>query len=155
MRRTEMTGNRYGWLTVLAEEGKQVEARCDCGKVKTLLRSNVLAGYSQSCGCYQKSQTSAANLRHGHRLNDREISPTYYSWRAMKARCDNPLRDHAERYIGRGITYDPRWGLFENLLEDMGERPNGTELDRRDNNLGYSKDNCRWVSHAVNCQNKG
>jgi hypothetical protein len=35
----------------------------------------------------------------------------------------------------------------------MGERPEGKELDRIDNNKGYSKENCRWVTRSENMQN--
>lgn len=37
---------------------------------------------------------------------------------------------------------------FENFLEDMGERPENTTLDRRNNNEGYTKANCRWATIA-------
>lgn len=46
------------------------------------------------------------------------------------------------------------WLLFENFLADMGERPDGQTLDRRDNNKGYCKDNCRWATHKEQHRNK-
>jgi hypothetical protein len=63
----------------------------------------------------------------------------------MKQRCNNPHTPGFANYGGRGITYDPSWEKFENFYEDMGDCPDGLELDRVDNNLGYSKANCRWA----------
>lgn len=57
-------------------------------------------------------------------------------------------------YGAVGISYDPRWELFENFLADMGERPVGTTLDRKDGTKGYFKDNCRWATHQEQADNK-
>jgi len=73
----------------------------------------------------------------------------------MKARCNNPQRWNYQYYGAKGIGYDEAWESFENFYRDMGERPAGTELDRKDNCLGYSKENCHWVTHADNCNNRG
>lgn len=62
----------------------------------------------------------------------------------MKDRCSNPEASGFENYGGRGITFDPKWDKFEEFYADMGDRPEGFELDRVDNNLGYSKENCKW-----------
>lgn len=155
MQKIQMVGQVYGRLIVTEEAGKKVTVRCECGNLKTVYRTNVLSGKTTSCGCFQRERTSQANFKHGHAKNDLEKTPTYRSWKAMLSRCRNPLRDHADRYLERGICYDPAWSSFEVFLADMGERPEGRELDRIDNNLGYSKANCRWATHQENCQNRG
>ena len=73
-------------------------------------------------------------------------APTYRSWDAMKRRCDNPRDPWFHHYGERGITYDPAWAVFANFLADMGERPQGTTLERRDGMLGYTKSNCMWAT---------
>jgi hypothetical protein len=73
----------------------------------------------------------------------------------MKARCRQGERKSAKYYIGRGISYDPRWEKFENFLADMGERPaECNSLDRRDNDKGYFKENCRWATATEQTRNR-
>lgn len=64
----------------------------------------------------------------------------------MKQRCSNPNHQKYYMYGGRGIKYDPKWESFLGFLEDMGERPKGMTLDRKDSGKDYSKENCRWAT---------
>lgn len=91
---------------------------------------------------------------HGHASNakGKKQSPTYNSWRSMMQRCRNKNHVHYLTYSELG--YDPRWAEFSAFLRDMGERPNGTSLDRINNNLGYSKANCRWATAAEQQRNR-
>jgi len=84
----------------------------------------------------------------------REGSKPYLAWHAMKQRCDNPRHKFFSLYGGRGIKYEPRWADFVEFFKDMGEPQPGMTLDRIDNDLGYSKENCRWVPMKVQCNNR-
>lgn len=83
--------------------------------------------------------------KHGHA---HPPSPTYRSWQMMINRCTNPNADNYAKYGGRGIKVCERWRRnFEAFLFDMGERPEGTTLDRfPDTNGDYKLGNVRWAT---------
>lgn len=75
-------------------------------------------------------------------------------------RCNDPAYSDFQWYGGRGIDVCHEWSDpdkgTENLLRwalENGWQP-GLEIDRSDNNSGYSPENCRWVSKVVNCFNR-
>lgn len=92
-------------------------------------------------------------LQHGHSKRGQR-SLTYYVWAAMIQRCTNSSHNRYHQYGGRGITVTKRWLKFENFLADMGEKSPGLTLDRKNNDKGYSKSNCRWVTYKVNRNNQ-
>ncbi len=86
--------------------------------------------------------------RKAHRL-------THNSWRSMRGRCLYPKEPGYARYGGRGITVCDRWAKFSAFLEDMGERPSVHHtIDRKDPNLGYFKENCRWATRSEQRRNQ-
>lgn len=93
------------------------------------------------------------NPIHGHRCKNLTTG-SYRSWRNMRGRCLNKNASDYSRYGGAGVTICKRWDIFENFYKDMGDRPEGASLDRKDNKKGYSKSNCRWATKAEQQQNK-
>lgn len=98
-------------------------------------------------------QVRIENPPHGHARKGFK-TPTYRSWVMMRSRCNNEKGPSWEYYGGRGIVVCARWSNFAAFLEDMGERPPGTTLDRIDCNGNYEPGNCRWASSQVQNQNK-
>lgn len=150
-----MIGQKFGRWTVLALAPRKKKydilwkCRCECGKEKDIKQGHLRSGASQSCGCLSSEVTAARNFKHGQTKTS-----TYKTWQSMKERCQNPNNHAYMNYGGRGVTVCPEWQYFENFLADMGERPMFMEIDRIDNNKGYSRDNCRWVTATQNQRNK-
>ncbi len=72
----------------------------------------------------------------------------------MIQRCENPNDAGYANYGGRGITVCDRWKDFTVFIADMGRKPKGAQIDRIDNDAGYSPDNCHWVAPRINNSNK-
>ena len=141
----DLIGKRYGRLLVISRQENNRHGQtkwlclCDCGKHATPNGRALVAGHSQSCGCISAEKITLVNKTHG-----KTRSKEYNSWRGMKERCTNPNNSHYHLYGERGISYCEDWELFENFYRDMGDCPEGYQLERCDVNLGYSKDNCIW-----------
>lgn len=152
---SDLTGKKFGRLTAIKQEYMKNNAWhwsfvCDCGK--TIIRRGALvkSGNTSSCGCAKKDCFS-----YTHRMSS---STEYSAWRAMKARCLVPSNKRYHDYGGRGITVCDRWvNSFENFFADMGEKPEPKQeysLDRIDNSLGYSPENCKWSTSKEQIMNR-
>lgn len=155
MKSLDITGAVFSRLTVVKQapnkNGRtQWYCLCECGGTVTTYTKTLLSGGTQSCGCLRLGK--AKNVTHGHTQGAR--SDTYRSWEGMKNRCLNPNYSRYSDYGGRGITVCERWMVFANFLEDMGERPPGKSLDRVDNLVGYTPENCKWSTAKEQAANR-
>lgn len=82
-------------------------------------------------------------------------SPEYMIWQNMKARCYYPRDISYVNYGGRGIKVCDRWlNSFDNFIADMGKRPKGTSIERKNNDGDYSPENCVWLDRSLQNHNQ-
>lgn len=157
-RTKDLSGERFGRLLVIerdsinAGHGATWKCQCDCGNTVVVRQDGLITGHATSCGCYRDS--GEPKIRHGmtgtklHRV-----------WLAMKQRCKNPRLKQWKDYGGRGISVCEEWNekhgfdafcdwaLSNGYSDEL-------EIDRIDNDGNYCPENCRWVTHKVNMNNR-
>jgi hypothetical protein len=146
-------GTKIGKLTVLREGEKlrlpsgqlnrTIICKCECGNEKQIRLLHLIRGRISSCGCL-------GGIHHGE-----SKTRLYKLWRAIKYRCY--ISPYFNGYIDKNITVCDdwqnnylsfrEWALNNGFDEKL-------QIDRISNNLGYSPDNCRFVTNIENVNNR-
>lgn len=153
-----LSGNKFGRLFVVRfveiHRGRSFyECRCDCGNVVIKNAKYLCNGDTTSCGCL-KTENAIANGRKSqtHGLSNH---PLYKVWASLKDRCFNEKSHCYYDYGGRGITVSAEWLSFETFYADVFPTyERGLELDRRNNDGNYCKENFRWATPTINKRNR-
>ena len=96
-------------------------------------------------------------------MTSNELKPI---WQSMLQRCRDKNCPAYPNYGGRGIGVDPSWSNVERrnmntpspgylqFVSDMGPRPKGYTLERKDNDADYGPTNCYWASRSRQSRNR-
>lgn len=157
----DFTGRSFGRWRVESFAGRSPARRsmwkcvCRCGRIAVVSDANLKSGKSRSCGCLKDDLKTQGAVLSGRKIARGVRSPEYQSWIAMIARVDTKQADRRGLdYALREITVCRRWRKFENFLTDMGKRPLGTSIERKDNDAGYCKRNCKWATSSEQVRNR-
>lgn len=160
--RKDISGQRFSRLVALSyvrtvDRRAIWKCQCDCGSVIMVAGKLLRSGNTKSCGCLKLDVLRQRSITHGHTVGSiagRARSREYTTWRNMLARCENPKNTEWENYGGRGIAVCERWHTFEVFLKDMGLKPLGLTLERKDTNGNYCKENCCWATGSQQAYNR-
>jgi len=157
-REKNLPSDKYSRLTLVEEvagqscsqSNRRWLCQCDCGVERRVVLNELRRGNTMSCGCYSREVSAAARTTHGL-----EKHPLYATHHNMMSRCYNPENKQFADWGGRGIRVCERWHDIRNLISDMApsHKP-GLTLEREDNNLGYSPQNCVWATRIEQGRNK-
>ena len=162
-KKIDLTGQTISRLVVIREYGRakggQVTWLCrclgkngdDCGKEVVVRGEDLRNGRTQSCGCLRLERITTHDCTH---------EPWYPTYRNMMQRCghwEGATERDLRNYRDRGITVCELWRnsprAFGDWLLAHGWHK-GLQIDRFDNNKGYSPENCRVVTPKENLNNR-
>jgi hypothetical protein len=145
-------GQKFSRLTIITDPYRKdtrtyVYAQCDCSSIIEVQLYKVQTGHTQGCGCEKPKKRT-------HNLSQH---PLYRVWDAIRYRCNNPNASNFKNYGGRGIKMSQEWSndflnFYTWAIENNWSKE--LEIDRINNDLGYSRENCRIVSSKENARNR-
>jgi len=160
-KKIDLTGQEFYRVKVISEGGRDKHGQvrwnclCSCGKEFTTNSANLRNGHTKSCGCLTREKIGKVNFFHG--LSG---TPMHKTWSGMISRCYVTSHTSYPRYGAVGVFVCDHWREpdgqgFLNFMEDMGERPDGYQINRKGAAKEYSKENCEWVNLSLQAYDKG
>lgn len=154
----DLTGQTFGRLTVTGpsekptlHNGKLWRCLCACGNEKVLSSGHLRSGNTRSCGCLRRETTSKLTFSHGESRN-RKDSTELRAYKTAKRRCNDRNFISYKNYGGRGIRF--KFKSFQQFLKEIGRRPAGKTLDRKNNDGHYEPGNIRWATRRQQALNR-
>ena len=157
----DLTGLPFGYYTAIRQDGCDSQGvpywlcRCRCGNERRVWVYDLLRGHTLSCGCLKRELVRERSTTHGC-----AYEPWYPTYADMMRRCghwEGGKESELRLYRDRGITVCELWQkspqAFGDWLLAHGWHK-GLQIDRIDNDKGYSPENCRVVTCKENNNNR-
>lgn len=103
MKRIDLTGQRFGRLTVIRydhseHDGAHWLCKCDCGTEKVIMQNNFIYGQTRSCGCLANEMRAAGaeHMRQGRKPKKEPVKVKKPKSEKKPVRKDSPARTAAE-----------------------------------------------------------
>jgi hypothetical protein len=131
----DLTGERFGRLTVVFKNYRAWMCDCDCGYIASFTAKQLLGGKKTSCG------TCDGRVKHGM-----TGSPEYTAWTAMRQRGRGyqPISPEDKGHTEPKVC--ARWSDFANFYADMGRRIDPDHsVELIDPNGLYEPGNAVWA----------
>lgn len=162
---TNHTGKKFNRLTATKKVGLYYRCSCECGGTALVRSDHLYSGHTKSCGCIQRELVQQREARVAIKQAERaaakaardpHLAALRNVWQNMIYRCTSTTCPEYVRYGAVGITVCDSWAAsFDAFYADM--RPKykpGKSIDRRDNDGGYSPQNCRWATPTMQTRNR-
>jgi hypothetical protein len=111
--------------------------------------SSALSHFGQHRRCI-----TVKDRRTGKRKHKYFCSGEFNTWKGMKERCFGAWHPKFPNYGARGIGVCNAWLAFQNFVADMGPRPKGHSLERKNVHGHYEKSNCIWLPMKLQPMNR-
>jgi len=147
---TSKTGVCHKTLECRREYRRRVEAvtptytpanRVPCDVCKRLIPARTTTGVCQATKECKREYVRRFHLKH----------PLWQAYQGIRTRCLRENHQSYENYGARGIKLYGPWvddfAAFETWMdENLGPRPEGMTLDRKDNDGNYEPGNLQWAT---------
>jgi hypothetical protein len=125
---------------------------CSCGTKKGIPTYELTSGRTRSCGCLHQELRPLIPRTHG------ECRTRLHStWNNLLSRCRAKEGLNFKNYVQRGIVVCDEWRLsfvaFRDWALANGYRE-GLTIERKNNDLGYSPENCIWIPGSRQARNR-
>lgn len=131
---------------------RMYKMQCSCGNIVIKPKSK-MTGNTKTIKCKDCHREDTIKRNYVHGLRNHECANIFYS---MHRRCYNKKHNKYNNYGGRGIFVCDEWHDIATFIKwcENNNYKKGLQIDRIDNNKGYSPDNCRFVRAKENLMNR-
>lgn len=127
---------------------------CKCGNEKDIITTQIVAGHTKSCGCY-----NIERIKQTCQKFFPANSKIHHCWMGMIDRCYNEKNSRFHCYGGKGVTVCDEWKNNYQVFLDWAiangwEKGLQIDKDIKGNGMLYSPETCCFVTPKVNANKR-